>query len=87
MELAMSDLLIRNIDAHLKRQLEDSARAHQRSLSEEARLLLKKALVQAPHEPEKGMFSAMRELVPEEGRSDDLVFEIPGDVSKPPKFE
>jgi plasmid stability protein len=83
----MSDLLIRNIDPHLKQQLEKSARAHRRSLSEEARMLLKKAVVAGTAQPEKGMFTAMRELVPEECRSDDLVFEIPGDVSEPPDFE
>jgi plasmid stability protein len=83
----MSDLLIRNIDPHLKQQLEASARAHQRSLSEEARLLLKQALLQPVAKPEKGMFTAMRELVPEDCWSDDLVFEIPGEVRKPPDFE
>jgi len=83
----MSDLLIRNIDPHLKQQLEESARAHRRSLSEEARLLLKKAFIQPPAEPKKGMGTALMELIPEEFRSDDLVFEIPGEVRKPPDFE
>ena len=83
----MPDLLIRNIDPHLKQQLEESARTHRRSLSEEARLLLKQALLQPPVEPEKGLFTAMRELIPEEYRSDDLVFEVPDKVRKPPDFE
>jgi plasmid stability protein len=83
----MTDLLIRNIDPQLKRKLEESARNHKRSLSEEARLLLKKAVLQSPAKPEKGMFTAMRKLVPEDCRSDDLVFEIPGEVSAPPDFE
>jgi len=83
----LSDLLIRNIDPHLKQQLEESARAHQRSLSEEARLLLKKALLQPAAKPEKGMGTVLMELVPEEFRSDDLVFEIPDKVRKPPNFE
>jgi plasmid stability protein len=82
----MSDLLIRNIDSHLKRQLEESARTHRRSLSEEARSLLKQALSQ-PAEQETGMFTAMRALVPEDCRSDDLAFETSGKVSKPPDFE
>jgi plasmid stability protein len=81
----MSDLLIRGIDPHLKRQLEESARRHRRSLSEEARLLLKKALLQPASERKMG--TAMLSLVPKEFRSDNLVFEIPEDVSKPPKFE
>ncbi len=36
----MADLLIRNIDPQLKRQLRARARKHQRSMSEEARVLL-----------------------------------------------
>jgi antitoxin FitA len=81
----MSDLLIRNVDPHLKRQLRERARLHGRSLSEEARMLLKKAL----HEPldRRGMGTALAELLPEEFRSDDYVFEIPGEISKPPEFE
>jgi plasmid stability protein len=81
----MSDLLIRNIDPHLKRQLRERARLHGRSLSEEARTLLKKAL----HEPstKRGMGTALAELLPEEFRGDDYVFEIRGEVPKPPEFE
>jgi plasmid stability protein len=81
----MPDLLIRNIDPHLKRQLEKSARAHQRSLSEEARLLLKSALTR-PQESRK-MGTELFNLVPQQFRGDDLVFEIPGEVSEPPNFE
>ncbi len=81
----MTDLLIRNIDPHLKRQLEKSARNHRRSLSEEAKMLLKKALL-VPSDRRK-MGTAMMELLPEEHRSDDYVFEVPGEVSRPPDFE
>jgi plasmid stability protein len=81
----MSDLLIRNIDFHLKRRLEASARSHRRSLSEEARMLLKKALLELPEKRRMG--TALLELVPEKYRGDDLVFEIPGDLSRPPDFE
>ena len=81
----MSDLLIRNIDPHLKRQLEQSARVHRRSLSEEARLLLKKALLHPAREQQMG--TALARLVPKEFRSDELIFEIPEDVSRPPEFE
>jgi plasmid stability protein len=84
----MSDLLIRNIDPHLKRQLENSARAHRRSLSEEARLLLKNALLARPAEDSKmGLGTAMMNLVRPEDRGDDLVFEIAADVREPPDFE
>ena len=81
----MTDLLIRNIDPHLKRQLEESARSHRRSLSEEARILLKKALSEPSDERKMG--TVLFNLVPEEYRGDDLVFEVPGEVSKPPDFE
>jgi plasmid stability protein len=75
----MTDLLIRNIDPRLKRQLHESARSHRRSLSEEARMLLKKALLE-PSDKRK-MGKVLFGLVPEEFRGDDLVFEVPGEVS------
>jgi plasmid stability protein len=81
----MTDLLIRNIDAHLKQQLQESARNHGRSLSEEARLLLKKALSEPSDKRKMGKF--LFGLVPDEYRGDDLVFEVPGEVSRPPDFE
>jgi plasmid stability protein len=81
----MPDLLIRNIDSHLKRRLEASARSHRRSLSEEARMLLKKALLEPSDKRRMG--TALLELVPEKYRSDDLIFEVPSDLSKPPDFE
>jgi plasmid stability protein len=81
----MSDLLIRHIDAYLKRRLEASARSHRRSLSEEARMLLKKALLESPEKRRMG--TALLELVPEKYRSDDLIFEVPSDLSRPPDFE
>ena len=62
----MTDLLIRNIDPHLKRQLQESARSHRRSLSEEARMLLKKALLEPPDKRKMG--TALLELFPTRGR-------------------
>jgi plasmid stability protein len=81
----MTDLLIRNIDPHLRQQLQERARSHGRSLSEEARLLLKKALSE-PSDKRK-MGKVLFGLVPEEFRGDDLVFEVPGEASQPPDFE
>jgi plasmid stability protein len=81
----MTDLLIRNIDAHLKRQLEESARSHRRSLSEEARTLLKKALLEPPDKRKMG--AALLELFPQKYQGDDLTFEVRGDVSRPPDFK
>jgi plasmid stability protein len=81
----MSDLLIRNMTSRMKRQIQERARAHRRSLSEEAKLLLQKAL--STPEPERNMFEWMRSLVPPEYRGDDLVFECPRDFPKPPDLE
>jgi hypothetical protein len=75
----------RAVDPHLKRRLQESARSHRRSLSEEARILLKKALVVRPDKRKMG--DALLELVPQEHRGDDLIFQISGNVSRPPEFE
>jgi plasmid stability protein len=82
---AMSDLLIRNIDTDLKRRLKASARRNRRSLSEEARMLLKSALFLSAQK--RGMGTALLELLPERYRGDDLIFAVPGALSKPPNFE
>jgi len=81
----VTDLLIRKIDPHLKRQLQESARSHGRSLSEEARMLLKKALSEPSDQRKMG--EVLFGLFPEECRGDDLVFEVPGEASRPPDFE
>ncbi len=85
----MADLLIRDVEPELKRQIEERARARRRSLSAEAKLLIRKGLLEAQPEltDERKLGTAMLELVRPEDRSDDLVFEIPGEVSKPPDFE
>jgi antitoxin FitA len=70
----MADLLVRGIEPALKRQIKERARRHGRSLSAEAKALLRGGLA-ASAPPEKfgtWLFS----LVPEEARGDDLVFEI-----------
>jgi plasmid stability protein len=87
----MSDLLIRNIDADLKRRLEERAQTHRRSLSEEAKMLIRRGLAEPAAEPvaggkEKGLGTRMMELIPDDVRGDDLVFEIPGPVREPPDF-
>jgi plasmid stability protein len=77
-------LLIRNIDPRLRRRLADRARNHRRSLSEEARILLEEELLGPLYQRKMG--TALMQLVPEEYRGDDLVFEVPGEVSQPPDF-
>jgi plasmid stability protein len=81
----MSDLLIRNVTPAMKRQIQERARIHRRSLSEEAKLLLHKAL--AAPELEQNMGDWLLGLVRPEDRGDDLVFEYRGDFPKPPDFE
>jgi plasmid stability protein len=82
---AMADLLIRNVDRRLKREIEERARAHGHSLSDEAKMLIRKALVEVPDNRKLG--TEMFEMVRPEDRGDDLVFEVPADVSRPPDFE
>ena len=81
----MTDLLIRNIDPDVKRDIEERAKAHDRSLSDEAKALLHAGLC-APTEQRK-MGTWMRSLVPPEYRGDDLVFELRGPASPPPDFD
>jgi plasmid stability protein len=81
----MTDLLIQNIDPQLKRRLEESAEKHSRSLSDEAKALLHKALFPEPGGRKLG--TLMRQLLPPEYRSDDYVFEIRGEAGPPPDFK
>jgi hypothetical protein len=81
----MTDLLIREIDLKLKREIERRARAHGRSLSEEVKAMLRRGIAEGA--PQMGFGTRMFSMVPEEFRGDDLVFEIPGEVGKPPDFE
>jgi plasmid stability protein len=84
-EDVMADLLIRNVAAKLKRQIEERAHAHRRSMSDEAKLLIQKGLNEPKDDRKLG--TLMSQLVPPEYRGDDLVFEVPGDASEPPDFE
>ena len=81
----MSDMLIRKVSPRMKRQIEERARSHNRSLSEEAKDLLSKAL-NAP-DPKLEMGTWLSSLVPPQYRSDDLVFEYRSELSKPPDFK
>jgi plasmid stability protein len=59
-DIIMSDLLIRNIDSRLKRRLEARARRSGRSLSEEAKALLSRAMART--EPARGLGTELVEL-------------------------
>jgi plasmid stability protein len=80
----MSDLLIRNIDPKLKRRLEARARRSGRSLSEEAKALIGRAMAET--EPTRGLGS---ELVKRFRAVGSLELELPGDEAPrpPPDFE
>lgn len=81
----MADLLIRDIDSELKNLIEQRAREHRRSLSAEAKALLRKAVSgrEAPIKMGTFIFS----LLEDEYRGDDLVFERNDLVRPPPTFE
>jgi plasmid stability protein len=81
----MSDLLIRNIAPKIKRQIQERARAHRRSVSEEAKFLIRKGL--SVPDPDFNMGTFLAGLVRLEDRGDDLVFEYRGNLPKPPDFE
>ena len=85
----MADLLIRNVEPELKRQIAKRAGVHRRSLSAEAKLLIRKGISESKSElnDERKLGTVMLELIRPEDRGDDLIFEIPGAVSKPPEFE
>jgi plasmid stability protein len=80
----VTDLLIRKIDPKLKNALKKRAREHGRSLSDEVKAVLDKAMeVQSPKKMGTWLFNLMRP----EDRGDDLTFEYRGDFPKPPDFE
>jgi len=80
----MSDLLIRNIDPKLKRRLAARARRSGRSLSEEAKVLISRALVEA--EPRRGLGTELIELFRSIGPLE-LEERKPQLPRRPPDFE
>ncbi len=87
MKREATDLLIRKVDPKLKSELQKRARAHGRSLSDEAKSVLADALKRPGSSPKVGMGTLMQNLLPPEYRGDDLVFEYNGDFPKPPDFD
>ena len=85
MKSEQTDLLIRKVDAKLKRALKARAREHGRSLSDEAKAALRRGLAE---EPARGGFgSRLFSMLPDEFRGDDLDFEVPSRPLEPPDFE
>jgi plasmid stability protein len=77
----MPNLLIRDIDPMLKRQLAERARTHRRSLSDEAKTLIRRGLAAPPREV--GIGTRLFSMLPDQWRGDDLVFETPRDIPEP----
>lgn len=73
----MAALTIRNIDEGLKRDLRKQAAANDRSMEEEARTILRKALSKATPVAGEGLGTAIRRLVEEHGGGFDL--DLPDD--------
>jgi plasmid stability protein len=80
----MTDLLIRDIDPRLKRRIEERARKHHRSLSDEAKEILSRGIARSLDDRKLGtlMFDSIRP----EDHGEDLVFEYNGEFPKPPDF-
>lgn len=80
----MAHLLVRDIDPTLKRQLAERARAHRRSLSEEAKALIRRAIAEKPRLA--GLGTRLFSMLPDEYRGDDLMFELPAELPEPAEF-
>ncbi len=80
----MANLLVRDIDPALKRQLTERARIHRRSLSDEAKALIRKGIAAQPREV--GIGTRLFSIVSDRWRGDDLVFELPKDTPEPAEF-
>jgi hypothetical protein len=81
----MTDLLIRDIEPQLKRQIEERASKNRESLSVAAQALIRRGLESPPERRKLG--TEMYTMIRPEDRGDDLVFEYRGDMPKPPDFE
>jgi hypothetical protein len=64
--------------------LAERARTHRRSLSDEAKTLIRRGLAAQPREV--GVGTRLFSMLPDEWRGDDLVFEPPTDMPEPAEF-
>ena len=80
----MASITIRNLDDNVKRRLRVRAAEHHRSMEEEARLILRKAVEQK--EPPRNLASAIRTRIAPLGGVD---LELPprGPMREPPSFD
>ncbi len=87
----MPDILLRNVPPEMKRQIEDLAHGHKRSISSQAKLLLERALSQAVR-PERaqgagGLGTRLKGLVSQEDWTDDFIQPRDHSDRAPPDFE
>lgn len=73
----MPDILLRDVPPEMKRQIEDLAHGHKRSISSEAKVLLERALSQSIR-PERargagGLGTRLKSLVSQEEWTDDFI--------------
>jgi plasmid stability protein len=83
----MSDILVRNMPAEMKRQIENRARAHKRGLSGEITALLRRALAQVESEgaePKLGLGTRLAAIFPKEHNYDDFVLPPRDEEERPP---
>lgn len=87
----MPDILLRDVPREMKRQIEDLAHGHKRSISSEAKVLLERALSQAVR-PEHargagGLGTRLKGLVSQEDWTDDFIQPRDHSDRAPPDFE
>jgi plasmid stability protein len=82
----MSTLTIRNLDETVKRRLRARAAENDRSMEEEARVILREALALSPPASRPDFVTEIRALVERYGAADDLVLP-PDEIAKPMTFE
>ena len=80
----MANLVIRNIPPDLKRTINELAKQSGRSMSAEARSLIRRGI---SGDARVGLGTRMFNLVDDEDRDDDLVFEYDEPARDPPNFE
>lgn len=84
----MSDILLHDVPDDLRRKLEERARAHRRTLADEAERLLESALAEAESskaEPRQRLGALLAGLFPVKYRGDDFV-SLRDPTERPPPF-
>ena len=84
----MADILLRDIPPEMKRQIKDLAHGHRRSLSNEVKHLLERALSQAPRaQGASGLGTQLKQLIAPEDWTDDFLQPRDQDERPAPDFE